>query len=217
MGRYSLLAREIEKLKTAFLLLGGTVEDRFRKAADALEILDRDTASFVIEGDRDIDLMEVNLEEECLKILALYQPVAVDLRFIITVLKVNNDLERIGDLAVNLSEAVLDLGESDNFKMPFNFGEMAQKAGEMFRNSLNALVNQDILLAEKVRHSDNEVDALYREAQEKVSADIGRHPEHVDAMLQVLRISSSLERIADLACNIAEDVIYLVDGSIVRH
>ena len=218
MRKNSLLAREIEKLKTAFLLLGGTVEDRFRKAADALESLDREKAEFVIEGDREIDLMEVNLEEECLKILALYQPVAVDLRFIITVLKVNSDLERIGDLAVNLSEAVVTLSEQrDSFTMPFNFVEMSQKAGEMFRNSLNALVDQDILLAEKVRRSDNEVDNLNTEAHVKISADLMRNPDHVATMLQVVRISTALERIGDLACNIAEDVIYLVDGSIVRH
>ena len=217
MTKNSLLAREIGKLKTAFLLLGGKVEDRFRTAVDALETIDRDKALSVVEGDREIDLAEVNLEEECLKILALYQPVAVDLRFIITVLKVNSDLERIGDLAVNISEVVLYLSEQKSFPIPFDFMDMAAKAGRMFRDSLNALVDQDILLAEKVRRSDDAVDEIYESAYAKISNDMKSNPEHIAPLLQVNRISTALERIGDLACNIAEDVIYLVDGSIVRH
>ena len=217
MTKNSLLSREINKLKTAFLLLGGKVEDRFRDAVEALETMDRDKAMAVVEGDREIDLAEVNLEEECLKILALYQPVAVDLRFIITVLKVNSDLERIGDLAVNISEVVLYLSERDAFPIPFDFVDMAAKAGRMFRDSLNALVDQDILLAEKVRRSDDAVDEIYEEAYNKISSDMKKNTEHIAPLLQVIRISTALERIGDLACNIAEDVIYLVDGSIVRH
>ena len=120
MSKNSLLAREIEKLKTSFLLLGGKVEERYRNAVQALESLDRDKAMSVVEGDREIDLMEVNLEEECLKILALYQPAAMDLRFIITVLKVNSDLERIGDLAVNISAVVLYLADKPHFPIPFD-------------------------------------------------------------------------------------------------
>ena len=217
MAKNSLLAREIEKLKTQFLLLGGKVEDRFREAIDALGELDQEKAGAVVDGDREIDLMEVNLEEECLKILALYQPVAVDLRFIITVLKVNSDLERIGDLAVNISEAVLFLSQGPSFSIPFDFTDMADKAGRMVRDSLNALVDQDILLADNVRRSDGAVDAVYEEACDTISRDMKAHPEHVDALLQAVRISTALERIGDLACNIAEDVIYLADGSIVRH
>lgn len=217
MSRNSLLAREIEKLKTGFLLLGGKVEERFRTAVAALETLDREKAIAVIEGDREIDLMEVNLEEECLKILALYQPVAVDLRFIITVLKVNSDLERIGDLAVNISEVVLFLSEREHFPIPFDFMDMAEKAGAMFLGSLNALVDQDILLAEKIRRSDDAVDEIYEEAYSKISCDMQQNPAHIEPLLQVIRISTALERIGDLACNISEDVIYLVDGSIVRH
>ena len=217
MSKNSLLSREIEKLKTAFLLLGGTVEERFQTAVEALEHMDADKATAVIEGDREIDLMEVNLEEECLKILALYQPVAVDLRFIITVLKVNNDLERIGDLAVNISEAVLPLSTKEPLHFPFDFVEMAQKAGGMLRDSLNALVDQDILLAENVRRSDTEVDVMYREARKQAAVKIKANPNRTEDLLQLLRISTALERVGDLACNIAEDVIYLVDGSIVRH
>ncbi len=217
MTRNSLLAREIQKLKTQFLFLGGKVEERFDLAVDSLKNMDVNKAKEVIEGDREIDLLEVNLEEECLKILALHQPVAVDLRFIITVLKVNNDLERIGDLAVNVSEVVLYLSKDEQFPIPFDFVAMAQKAGKMFRNSLNALVTQDILLAEKVRKADHEVDLIHKEAYRAISDNMTAYPQRIDCLLHTLGVSIALERVGDLACNIAEDVIYLTDGSIVRH
>jgi phosphate transport system protein len=216
LRRATLIAREIVKLKERLLLLGGKVEDRLRQSILAVREKNSDMADEVIAGDREIDIMEVELEEECLKILALHQPVASDLRFIITVLKVNNDLERIGDLAVNISEVALYLIEKP-INIPFEFDEMASKASTMFRSSLNALVDQDRSLAETVRRNDDEVDDLHHEAHLLVEKAIRSQPDRIDCFIKSLSISKSLERIADLSTNIAEDVIYLVDGAIVRH
>jgi phosphate transport system protein len=213
----SLLAKEIHKLKSHFLLLGGKVEEQFSVAVEALRTRDCEKARKVVDEDREVDLMEVNLEEECLKVLALHQPVAGDLRFIITVLKVNSDLERIGDMAVNISKAVLFLDQNHDVPMPQDYIRMATLSGEMLKNSLNAMVEQDMILAEKVRQSDDEVDAIHAETFRVVAQSMRKNPDHTESHLQYMSISSALERVGDLACNIAEDVIYLSDGAIVRH
>ena len=216
MTKSTLLAREIVKLKEKLLLLGGIVEERYRQAVQALSDVDAALANEVIAGDREIDLMEVELEEECLKILALHQPVASDLRFIITVLKVNNDLERIGDLAVNIADVVLLLS-AKTMGVPFDFVEMATRTGTMFRDSLNALVDQNRTLALKVRADDDAVDALNEKNYTTVEKAIAKQPDRTDCLIKSLNASKAFERIADLSTNIAEDVVYLVDGAIVRH
>jgi len=162
-------------------------------------------------------MREIDIEEECLKLLALHQPVAMDLRFIVAVLKINNDLERISDLAVNVAERAAFLAARPKIDAPFDFLLMARKAQTMLRMSLDALVNWESSLASQVCAMDDEVDAINREMYNQVKDEIRKHPENLDALIHLLSVSRHLERIADQATNIAEDVIYMVEGKIVRH
>ena len=157
------------------------------------------------------------MEEECLKILALHQPVAIDLRFVVAVLKLNSDLERIGDLAVNIAERAQFLSTREPVPVPLDFGGMAQATRNMLRRALDALVNMDIGAAWEVLKSDDVVDEINREMFVQVQDGIRKHPDMLEALIHLLSASRHLERIADLATNIAEDVIYMVDGEIVRH
>lgn len=211
------LIREIEKLKKQILSLGAEVEGALHKAVNAVIERDRTQAQAVIDEDVDVDHKEVDIEEECLKVLALYQPVATDLRFIIAVLKINNDLERVGDLAVNIAEQVNFLMASEQRSLPFDFAGMAGKAQTMLKNSLDALVNLDAPLARQVCASDDEVDAIYRDLIGLVKDRIRQNPDQFDMLLTLLMVARQLERIADHATNIAEDAIYMIDGHIVRH
>ncbi len=211
------MKREINKLKRELLSLCKVVEESFRQAVKSIQKRDAELAKKVIEADIKIDHMEVDVEEECLKILALHQPVAIDLRFIITALKLNNDLERIGDLAVNIAERSEFLATQYKIDIPFDFEAMAEKTQSMLRKSLDALVNLDCDLAHEVCAADDEVDAINREMYNQVKASIQSHPEWLQSLIHLLSVSRHLERIADHATNIAEDVIYMVEGKIVRH
>ena len=161
--------------------------------------------------------MEVEVEEDCLKTLALYQPVAIDLRFIVAVLKINNDLERIGDLAVNIAERSVFLAHQPGVGITLDFIDMAQKARGMLEKSLDALVNFSVDIAGEVCASDDIIDGINRQMYLKVQKAIGDNPEQIESLIHLLSISRHLERIADHATNIAEDVIYMIDGEIVRH
>lgn len=211
------IQREIEKLKQKILALGALVEERVNLAVKALEERNARMAQGVIESDPEIDQLEVDLEEECLKILALYQPVAIDLRFIIAVLKINNDLERIGDLAVDIAERAAFLATQEKLEEPLDFPAMVEKTKAMLRKSLDALVNQDAKTALEVCASDDEVDEMNRQMYRKIESAILKYPEQIDAYIHLLSASRHLERIADHATNIAEDVIYMITGDIVRH
>jgi len=211
------LHREIEKLKTMLLSLGTDVEEHVYKAVQALDERNGTLADQVIGSDEQVDRYEVYLEEECLKILALHQPVAIDLRFVIAVLKINNDLERIGDLAVNIAERAKFLAGRDVLDVPFDFMGMADKTRAMLKKSLDALVNMDPRMARDVCAADDEVDALNREMYGRIQKSMQQHPDRIDGLIHYLGVSRYLERIADHATNIAEDVIYMVDGDIVRH
>jgi phosphate transport system protein len=211
------LQKEVTKLKSQLLTLGAMVEESVREAVRSLAVRDAEAARRVVEKDVDIDHFEVDVEEEGLKILALHQPVAIDLRFIIAVIKINNDLERIGDLAVNIAERTLFLAAQPRVDIPFDFPGLSEKAQAMLKKSLDALVNLDAPLARSVCAMDDEVDAINREMYEKVKSMIRLHPEHVDSLIAYLSVSRCLERIADHATNIAEDVMYMTRGDIVRH
>lgn len=211
------MQRELEKLKKMILALSAVVEESVQQAAQSLEKMDVELAEKVIGNDEQVDEMEVDLEEECLKILALYQPVAIDLRFIISVLKINNDLERIADLAVNIAERTLALSEETRIPSPFDFAEMARKVETMLEKSLDALVNMDTRLALQVCSLDDEVDAIHKLTYKLVKEQILEHPERINSLVHFLSISRYLERIADLTTNIAEDVMYMIQGEIVRH
>ncbi len=211
------LQKELQKLKKRILSLGTMVEERVRMAIKAVETRDEKLAKRIIEMDREIDENEVEVEEECLKILALHQPVAVDLRFISAVIKINNDLERIGDQAVNIAERVVSIARRPQVTVPFDYKLMAEKTETMLKESLDALVNLDADLAHKVCLKDDEVDDINREIYDKVKEAIRSHPDRVGYMINLLLVSRHLERIADLTTNIAEEVIYLIEGEISRH
>ena len=212
-----LLHKEIERLKKELLALGAIVEELVRKAVRALQGRDAELAREVIQADERVDNREVELEEDGLKIIALHQPVAVDLRFIVAVLRINSDLERIGDLAVNIAERARYLAGACCDAPGIDFTAMAEKAQEMLTKSLDAFVNMDPGLGQQVLEMDNLVDEMNRQMYCAVYELVRKDPAQVEALLHLLSASRHLERIADHATNIAEDVIYMVDGKIVRH
>jgi phosphate transport system protein len=212
-----ILHRQIQKIKKRLLAIGAIVEKQVDLAVKSIVSRDKELAQQVIDRDVEIDLMEVDLEEECLNVLALHQPMAVDLRIIIAVMKINNDLERIGDLAVDATERALVLIEQDVVEFPFDFTSMSQAVQKMLRQCLDALINLDMDLAIKVCSSDDAVDAMHASVFSKVAREVVKQPEHVDQLLTYLSVSRYLERIADHTTNISEDVIYLIKGNIVRH
>ncbi len=211
------LQREIENLKKKLLALGAIVETSVREATLSIESRDTVLAQKIIDNDIDIDNTEVEIEEDCLKILALHQPVAVDLRFIVAVLKINNDLERIGDLAVNIAERAVFLAGQPKVSISLDLVKMAHHAQTMLKKSLDALVNLDVRLAQKVCLSDDTIDAMNRQMYLEIQDAIVKNPEQMLSLIHLLSASRHLERIADHATNIAEDVIYMVEGQIIRH
>jgi phosphate transport system protein len=208
---------EIENLKKKILTLGTVVEESLHKAMRAVDERDARLARKIVDDDEEVDRMEVELEEDCLKVLALYQPVAIDLRYIVAILKINSDLERIGDLAVNLAQRAEYLSTRERVEISFDYREMARKVERMLKDSLDALVNLDAKLAREVWATDDEVDSLYRQMFALVQEYIRADPDQMDQYLQYLSVARYLERAADHATNIAEDVIYMVAGEIVRH
>ena len=209
--------REIETLKKKILTVGAVVEERIAQAITAVVKHDAALAQQVAEGDDEIDEMEVEVEEDCLKILALYQPVAIDLRFVIAVLKMNNDLERMADTAVNIARRAEYLAQYPLVDLPPSLAEMTQKVQAMVKRSLDALVQGDTALARKVCVADRKVDQLNRDMHVRIQQEIREHPDQVERLIHTLSVSRHLERIGDLATNVAEDVIYTVEGEIVRH
>ncbi len=211
------LQNQIDRLKDKILTVGTMVEEALSKAIMALVDRDAQLAQRVIDADDDIDRMEVEVEEECLKTLALYQPVAADLRFVVAVLKINNDLERMGDLAGNIAKRAAFLAAAEPLALPRELSPMASKAKSMLKRSLDALVNWNAALARQVRSDDDEVDELRAEIRQALTRKVQSAPERTEALLKLLSVSKHLERLADMATNIAEDVIYMVEGVIVRH
>lgn len=209
--------KEMENLKKRILTLGSVVEERVQMAVKAVMDNDSELAEKIIRSDYEIDEMEVEIEEECLKILALHQPVAVDLRFIVAVIKINNDLERIGDQAVNIAERVGVLAKREDIDFFFDYSSMGEKAQSMLKMSLDAMINLDVDTAYKVVTLDDEVDDIKVEAYDRIKRAISEHPDKVGYLINLFLISRHLERLADHTTNIAEEIIYLVEGEIVRH
>jgi phosphate transport system protein len=211
------LQREIERVKKSILALCAIVEDQVQMAVRALLDRDVELARNVEQRDKDIDQREVEVEEECLKILALHQPVAIDLRFIVAAMKINSDLERIGDLAVNIARKAVSFIEETQMEIRFDIAGMWEKTQAMLRDSIDALVNMNGVLAADVCRRDDEVDRIKHEIRMGVEEAIRREPQQVRPLMRLLAVSRNLERIADCATNIAEDVIYMSEGRIIRH
>jgi phosphate transport system protein len=208
---------ELETLRERVLLMGATVEQLIGAALDAFERRDVALAQRAIENDDQIDHLEVDIDRLCLRILALRQPVASDLRFIAMSLKVVTDLERSGDLAVNVSERVVELGSFPSMPAHDIICRMGSLAQGMLRDALDAFVNGDALKAQAVTERDNSVDALYEQLFPELGAIMRTDPESVDSASRLQSIGKYVERLADHATNIAEMVVFMVRGQDVRH
>jgi phosphate transport system protein len=211
------LQRAIDGLMDQLIGLSAKVEESVKRAVQALEEGDTELARQVIQEDKIIDQREIDIEEECLKIFALHQPVAIDLRYLVAVLKINNDLERIGDLAQNIARHCLQILSEPTTGTPFDFQDMYARVQSMLKRSLDAIVNLEIKAAHDILMSDDEVDRIHHQLATEVVEEIKKNPQKAHTLIQHLHIARHLERIADHTTNIAEDVIYLIDGEIIRH
>jgi phosphate transport system protein len=208
---------ELEALKQTLLAMGGLVEDQIRRAMQALVERDNGLAQEVIDRDRQVNTYDVEVDEQCVNLLALHQPAAGDLRFITTTMKIVTDLERIGDQAVNIAQRVLELNPEPQLKPYIDLPRMAEKAQRMVKESLDAFVARDTELARQVCAKDAEVDALKEQIFRELLTFMMQDPRTIPRAIRVILISRFLERVADHATNIAEMVIYLVEGKMVRH
>lgn len=212
------LQRDLDHLKHEILAVGTLVEEAIDKSLRVLKDRNADLIDEIISGDEVIDQREVEVEEECLKVLALHQPMAADLRFVIAVLKVNNDLERMGDLACNIARRMRHaLMRPPGTEALVSFEEIGQKVLTMVHMSLEALVHQDSTMAREVCRMDEEVDEIHRLTYETLKRAMRENPDCVEDAVGALTVSRSLERIADQATNVAEDIVFMVDGEVIRH
>lgn len=211
------LERDLNRLKKDILTMGAIVEGATNKAIDAMVNRNVELAEQVLAGDWEIDLKEIEVEEDCLKILALHQPVAGDLRYIVAILKVNNDLERMGDLASHIAKRAAVLAKQDPIGMPDKFEELVKIVQGMVRDSLDALVRQDADLAMEVINRDDSVDELHMEIYRNLRDRMRTEKGIIDRAFYTISVCRHLERIADLAVNISEDIYFTVTGKIIRH
>ncbi len=211
------MQRELENLKKKILSLSALVEEAVYDSVRALNEGNRSLCQTVIEHDRDVDHQEVEVEEDCLRILSQFHPEGHDLRYVVAVLKINNDLERVGDLAANIAQRAFELQQSMQVPLIYDFSEMADLVKVMLRRSLDALIHSDTKLADLVCSQDDRLDRMHRDVFDIVDDAIQKDPVHTRIYTKYLSISRYLERIGDMATNIAEDVIYMVDGAIARH
>src|SRR5438067_4611454 len=211
------LERDLDNLQRDILTMGTAVVEAVYKAIRALQERDADLAGEVIDGDGHIDEQENHVDEECLKILALHQPVATDLRRIAASLLINVDLERMADLAVDIAERAVVLAEPPFVPVPPQLQRMTDLTILMVRESLNAFVHLDTQQARRVVRLDDEVDRLNAAIIQELIETMRQSPEHIEPGLSLFNATRHLERIADHATNIAEDVVYLAEGEIIRH
>lgn len=211
------LARDLDALNTRLVALGREVEEALYGATQAMQARDTDRAKKVIAADDAIDEQENDLQEECLKLLALHQPVAVDLRRITAVLHITTDLERIGDLAVEIAERALSLPPHPGAPTPAAIARLTDTVAGMLRQSLDAFVALDVKAAARVIRQDDEADRLSVEVIAELVTRMKANPEAVEACVSLFSVARQLERVGDHATNIAEDVVYLVEGEVVRH
>ena len=208
---------ELDALKQTLLAMGGLVEDQIRRAMRALLERDDVIAQEVIDRDRQVNTYDIEVDEQCVNLLALHQPAAGDLRFITTAMKIVTDLERIGDQAVNIAQRALELNREPQLKPYIDLPRMADKAQRMVKESLDAFVARDTALARQVCGEDAEVDALKEQIFRELLTFMMEDARTIPRAIRLILISRFLERLADHATNIAEMVIYLVDAKMVRH
>jgi phosphate transport system protein len=208
---------ELEKLNKKLLTMSAMVEERVLRAAQIIESKDQDMIQTIIRSDYEVDDLEIEIEEDCLKILALHQPVAKDLRFLITVIKINSEMEKIADIAVSIAKRVQNISKFKHAAaVSYDFSMMSEKAVLMLKKSIDALVGGDATLAKSLFVDDDEVDAMKDRCYEDVKVRIRNDPEHPGYHINTFLLGRHLERIADRAVNIASEVIYLVEGTITR-
>src|SRR4051794_7606786 len=208
---------ELEQLKTRLLEMGGLAEDRVRAAVEGLVRRDPEHVARVLEGDRPINQLHIEIDSRCFKLLALHQPMAVDLRAIVSAVKINTDLERVGDLAINIAEAVRRYMRHPPVKELIDIPRMAVLAQSMLRDALDAYVRRDIALAQNVLNQDDELDMLKTQVFRELLTYMLQDPTTIEPALDLILISRHLERIGDHATNVAEDVIFMVSARDVRH
>jgi phosphate transport system protein len=208
---------ELQTLQELLLRMGGLVEQQIARAVESLVERDSALARDVIGRDREVNHLDILIDEECLKVIALHQPAAGDLRFVTTALKVNTDLERIGDMAVNISERALELNEEPILKPYIDIPRMAKEAQHMVHTSLDAFVRRDTVLAKTVIEEDDIVDSFAHQIYRELLSFMVEEPKTISRATRILLVSKYLERIADHATNIAEMVVFMVDGKMIRH
>jgi len=208
---------ELRDLRRLVLEMGGLVETQIADAIDALVARDSEAAERIIERDRSVNQMDVEIDDTCLRLLALPQPTARDLRFITTALKINADLERAGDMAQNICERVIELNQEPQLKPFIDIPRMATLTQEMLRDCLNAFVREDVDLALRVVRSDEAVDDLLEQVFRELISFMAENPATITRALRIIFISKYLERVADHATNIAEMVVFMVKGKSIRH
>jgi phosphate transport system protein len=208
---------ELDQLRTMLVRMGSLVEEQIDCGVKALVDADLSLAKVVMERDKKVDEFDNAIDQKCMSIFALSQPVAVDLRLLMAALKINNELERIGDIAVNLAERVAPLAQHSDLVRSASLREMAEAAREMVRSAIDSFVNNDPSLARKVLESDDFVDKMDREVFAQMIKAMKEAPELVEAASHIMILSRHIERLADHATNIAEDVVFLVNAKIVKH
>jgi phosphate transport system protein len=210
-------SEQLEDLRRNLILMGGEVERQIQRSIEALTEVDAEKAAAVIAADSEIDRMEMVVEEQAVQLLALQQPVASDLRFLIAALKINNDLERIGDHAVNIAEGAQRLAGQKPFKPFIDIPYMAEVAMSMLKQSLDAFVNRDALLAKKVIKKDDILDDKNVSIIRELLTYMAEYPNLITYFLELISISKNLERVGDLATNICEDTIFIAEARWVKH
>lgn len=210
-------SEQLEQLRRNLILMGGEVERQIQRSIEALTEMDPMKASSVIAADEEIDRMENANEELAIQLLALQQPVAIDLRFLVGALKINNDLERIGDHAVNIAEGAERLAGHKPFKPFIDIPYMAEVAMSMLKQALDSFVNRDAELAKKVIKRDDILDEKNVSVIRELLTYMAEYPTLITYCLELISISKNLERVGDLATNIAEDTIYIAEAKLVKH
>jgi phosphate transport system protein len=208
---------ELTKLKENILYMGGLVEDQIEKAVKSLVDRDSAVAGFIIGRDHEVNRLDVEIDDLCIRLLALHQPAGRDLRFITTGLKITTDLERAGDMAVNICERALELNQEPQLKPYIDIPRMARVAQRMIHESLDAFVREDTDLALAVCNEDEEVDELNRQIFRETITYMISEPQTINRAMKIGSVSKYLERIADHATNIAEMVVFMVKGKSIRH